>query len=713
MRYSRGFFPTLKQAPKDATTASHVLLLRAGYARMVGAGIYEMLPLGLRVLRNVEAVVRDEMDRAGALELLMPALLPADYFRESGRWDTFGDALLRLRDRKGSDYHLGPTHEEIITDLVRRDVRSYRQLPLVLYQVQMKYRDEPRPRAGLLRCREFLMKDAYSFDTDEQGALASYERMRAAYHRIFRRLGLDYRVVEADTGAMGGSTSAEFQVLAQDGEDAIVACTRCDYAANVEVAEARRLDEPPPVDEAALPLEKVHTPGAGHISDVVEYLGEGLRPSDMLKSLLYVAPEDRVVMAVVRGDQEVNEVKLARHLGVAQVALASDEQVRQATGAAVGFAGPVGFPGEIVADHGVVQVLNGVTGANDTDYHLKNVRFGRDFEAPLADIRAVGAGDPCPRCEGRLEAYRGIEGGHIFVLGTHYSAKMGATYLDAEGASRPVVMGCYGIGISRLVAAAIEQNHDGDGIRWPMAIAPYHAIVTPIGKDTAVLEVAERIYEALLGRGVETILDDRDERAGVKLKDADLLGIPLRIIVGARGLSVGQVELKRRTDGEVEKIPPRSAPIACAPWSSSSAAAFDRWRRDGLRGTRAPPDAQRDPAGGVHRARGRGGVHGRRARAAHGRRSGRAPRRDERPGRAGATADPGGRGRRPPREQRSVVAAAGPDAPGDDPVGCARPRSAPGRTGPCPGCRVHGPIPVRRIRRFRASAPSNNGPLTL
>lgn len=562
MRYTRAFIPTTREVPKDATMPSHILLLRAGYIRMVGAGIYEMLPLGLRVMNKIGAIVRDEMDRAGAHELLMPAILPRDYFEESGRWETFGPTLLRLQDRKGGDYHLGPTHEEIITDLVRREVKSYRQMPLNLYQVQMKYRDEPRPRAGLLRCREFLMKDAYSFDVDEAAATESYEVMRDAYHRIFTRLGLEYRIVSADSGAMGGSTSAEFQVLAQNGEDAIVACSECDYAANVEVAET--VDPEPSGDgPAAKDLEKVATPGKKSIEEVVAFLGDGLTAADTLKSVFVIAGED-VVMAVVRGDHELNEIKLARVLGVAEVHMASDEDIEKATGAKPGSCGPVGYDGRVILDPAATRVANAVTGANETGHHLRNANHGRDFEGEVHPIRLVNEGDACPKCGGELKAYRGIEGGHIFILGTHYSAKMGATFNDEEGNDRPVVMGCYGIGVSRLVATAVEQNHDDDGIRWPMAIAPYEVLITPIGKDDEPYEVAERLHDALEAGGVEVLLDDRRERPGVKFKDADLLGIPLRVTVGNRGLKNGELELKPRTADEAEMIPLEGAAEAIA-----------------------------------------------------------------------------------------------------------------------------------------------------
>jgi prolyl-tRNA synthetase len=505
------------------------------------------------VLKKIENIVREEMDRAGALEILMPAILPAEYFRETGRYDKFGEILFRLKDRKNAEYNLGPTHEEIVTDIVRREVKSYRQLPLNLYQIQTKFRDEARPRAGLLRCREFLMKDAYSFDVSDEKALESYRVMRDAYHAIFKRLGLDYRIVQADSGAMGGSTSAEFQVLAQNGEDAIVACTKCDYAANVEVAEARA-DEDEHARPGAQPIEKVHTPGAHTIDEVVAFLKDGTTPQRMLKSLVYVAEND-VVMVVVRGDHDVNEIKLARALGVPEVHLASDAEVERATKAKTGFAGPVKFGGRILVDRAATRVANGVTGANETDYHLKNVNYVRDFTGETVDVRLVADGDACTKCGSELKLYRGIEGGHIFVLGTHYSAQMGATFLDEAGASKPVVMGCYGIGVSRLVAAAIEQYNDADGIKWPVPIAPYQAIVLPLGKKgDDVSAAAEKIYRELLDLGVETLLDDREERPGVKFKDADLIGIPLRVTVGGRGLKEGMAELKSRTEAESKNV---------------------------------------------------------------------------------------------------------------------------------------------------------------
>lgn len=552
MRYTRALLPTVKEAPADATTVSHVLLLRAGYVRRIGAGIYSFLPLGVRVLRKVERVVREEMNRAGAEEVLLPALLPAEYFQETDRWTQFGDTLLRLKDRKGGDYHLGPTHEEIITDLARRELHSYRDLPKNLYQIQTKFRDEPRPRAGLLRCREFLMKDAYSFDVSEDAAKASYETMRLAYRRIFDRLGFDYRMVSADSGAMGGSTSAEFQVLVHSGEDILAACSGCDYAANVEVADTTAA-APRGVQGAVPALARVATPNQRTIEEVSSFLQKS--PEDFLKSLLYVAG-DEVVMAVVRGDHEVNEIKLARALKVGEVHLAGAEEVRRATGAEVGYAGPVGFKGRVLVDRDAASVASGVAGANESGYHLLNVQRGRDYQGEDAVIRTATDGDLCPSCAAPMKLYRGVEAGHIFILGTHYSAKMGATFLDENQEKRPMVMGCYGIGVSRLVAAAIEQHHDADGIRWPMSIAPYHVHITQLGAEPEVLEAVAALEASLEQAGVEVLVDDRAERPGAKFKDADLIGIPLRVTIGARSLKAGGVELKRRENSD-----PKSAEL--------------------------------------------------------------------------------------------------------------------------------------------------------
>jgi len=548
MRFSRALIPTVKEAPADAANASHVLLTRAGFIRRVGAGMYDFLPLGLRVLNKVEAIVREEMDRSGALEVLMPALLPAEYFKETGRYDVYGPTIFRVKDRKGADLHLGPTHEEIVTDIARREIRSWRDLPKTLYQIQVKFRDEPRPRGGLLRCREFIMKDAYSFDVDEAAAAKSYEVMRLAYRRIFDRMALTYRMVAADPGAIGGSTSAEFQVLVDSGEDAIVACPKCDYAANVEAAKVLPVEV---ADEPLAAKERVHTPGHGSIEEITKFLG--VTPQRMLKSLLYVAGSE-VVMVVVRVDHDVNEILLARALGVDEVFLAGEADVKKATGADVGFAGPVGFKGKLLVDRTAAGVKNGVTGANETDYHLKNVTRGRDFEGDVVDVRLAATGDTCPNCrDGKLASYKGIEAGHIFILGTKYSGAMGATYLDEAQQKKTIVMGCYGIGVSRLVATAIEQHHDEDGMRWPMPLAPYHVHMVTIGKEEAVFAAAQKLYDDLWAAGVEVLWDDRDERPGSKFKDADLIGLPLRITVGAKALANGSVELKPRTERDPKK----------------------------------------------------------------------------------------------------------------------------------------------------------------
>ncbi|HEX2875106.1 MAG TPA: proline--tRNA ligase [Polyangiaceae bacterium] len=543
MRYARALIPTLKEAPSDATSVSHVLLLRAGYARRVGAGIYAYLPLGLKVLRKIERIVRDELDKTGALELLLPALLPAEYFRETGRWDAYGDVLFRLKDRKGGDYHLGPTHEEIISDLARREIKSYRDLPKNLYQVQTKFRDEPRPRGGLLRGREFIMKDAYSFDANEELAAESYAAMRAAYQRIFERMGFHYRVVNADGGTIGGSRSEEFQVLLQSGEDQLAACLQCPYAANLEVATSPPYPRRGPALSELSPRERLHTPGHGGIAEVAAFTK--LPVTQFLKSLVYVAGKD-TLLAVVRGDHEVNEVKLARALGVDEVRLATTDEVRRATGAAVGFAGPVGFAGKVVVDRDAASVSDGVTGANETDYHLLHVAYGRDFDGLEADIRSVVDGDLCPECGASLKLYRGIEVGHVFLLGTKYSVAMNAVYLDEKGVQQPLVMGCYGIGISRLLATLVEQHHDQDGIAFPMSVAPFQVYLAQLGSEPAVTSATATLEAELERLGVEVLVDDRDERPGVKFKDADLLGVPVRLTLGKKSLESGGVELKLR-----------------------------------------------------------------------------------------------------------------------------------------------------------------------
>ncbi len=555
MLYSRSLIPTLKEAPADAVMASHALLLRAGFVRRVASGIYEYLPLGLRVLRRIAAVIREEMDRAGALEILMPAVLPADLWKETGRWNSFGPQLLRLKDRKGGDYCIGPTHEEVVTDIARREIRSYRDMPKNLYQIQTKFRDEPRPRAGLIRCREFVMKDAYSFDVDEKAAIDSYRAMVVAYARTFARLGFDFRAVEADTGAMGGTSSHEFQILSDTGEDALVTCGACDYAANVETAEGRRVDPPAGSGEAPAdvpPPRAVDTPGRRTIDEVSAFLQ--VPKANLVKTLIYVWA-DQAAAVLLRGDDDVNEAKLARAVGAGEVFLAGDAEVRRITGAPVGFAGPVGLTCRILADMHVADVRDGVTGANEADRHLVHVVPDRDFRAEYHDLRRVRAGDACPRCGGALRLFNGIEAGHTFVLGTHYSGKMGATYLGEDGLERPIVMGCYGIGVSRLVAAVVEQHHDEDGIRWPVPIAPYEVALLSLGGDPDVDAMASETYRSLVDAGIDVLFDDRAERPGVKFKDADLLGLPFRVVIGKKGAAQGWAELRRRGEKNDERVP--------------------------------------------------------------------------------------------------------------------------------------------------------------
>jgi prolyl-tRNA synthetase len=557
MRWSKTLIPTLKEDPADAEVVSHKLLVRAGMIRQISRGIYNYLPLALRVIRKIETIVREEMDRAGAQELLLPVVSPAELWQESGRWEVYGKELLRFKDRHERDFCLGPTHEEVITDLVRRVVRSYRELPFNLYQIQTKFRDEVRPRFGLMRGREFVMKDAYSFHTDVEDCRREYENMYQAYQRIFTRCGLKFRPVEADTGAIGGSLSHEFQVLADTGEDALVSCTRCDYAANVQKAEVKgqRLSGRN-LKESSPPLKKVATPGKKTVVEVSNFLG--LAAERFIKTLVYKIDSGAVVAVLVRGDHEVNELKLRTVLGCKEVALADEAEVESATGVATGFLGPVGLKLRIVADHSIQGMRGGVTGANEANAHYLEVDQERDFTPSVfADLRTAMAGEACPRCEGGvLEICRGIEVGQIFYLGKKYSESLGATYLDAEGRERPIEMGCYGIGITRLVAAAVEQNHDPHGIIWPLSIAPFHVFLLPIQYgDKAIAEITDRLYDELSRSGVEVLLDDRDERPGVKFKDADLIGVPLRVTVGAKGLERGGVELRSRQDGATEDIP--------------------------------------------------------------------------------------------------------------------------------------------------------------
>lgn len=549
MRYSRMFLPTLKESPSDADVVSQKLMMRAGMIRKVAAGIYNLLPLGYRVVNKVAGIVRSEMNRAGAQEVLMPMVVPAELWQESRRWDEYGKELLRLKDRHNRDFCLGPTHEEVITDMVRHEVRSYRELPLNLYQVQTKFRDEIRPRFGLMRGREFIMKDAYSFHATDESAEAEYRNMFNAYTRIFERCSLEFRAVEADTGSIGGRFSHEFHVLADSGEDAIASCTACDYAANLERAE---LKDPGFAPAGTKAVEKVSTPGKKSVEEVSGFLG--IQPSSLIKTLIYETDKGPVAVCV-RGDYDINEVKLKREIGAQTLNLADEGAVRKATGAPVGFAGPVNIGIPVYADFSVKGVSNGVTGANEADRHLVNVSPARDFKASYLDLRNAVAGDECPRCSGRFVIKRGIEVGHIFKLGTKYSEAMGATFLDESGAERPMIMGCYGIGIGRTAAASIEQNHDEFGIIWPAPLSPFDCEVVPVNvKDAESLKVAEEIYSGLTASGLDALLDDRDERAGVKFKDADLIGIPVRVTIGERNLKQGLVEIKERRSGEVRLV---------------------------------------------------------------------------------------------------------------------------------------------------------------
>jgi len=555
MRHTRLLIPTLREVPAEAEVVSHKLLLRAGMIRQVARGIYDFLPLGVRVLRKVERIIREEMQRAGAQEILMPAVCPAELWQESGRWERYGKELLRFKDRNDRDFCFGPTHEEVVTDLVRRDVRSYRDVPVNLYQIQVKFRDEVRPRFGLMRGREFIMKDGYSFHLDRADCDREYDVMYAAYRRIFERCALRFRPVEADTGAIGGSRSHEFQVLADSGEDAIVSCDRCDYAANIEKAAIG--GEPAAAAPAAGTARKVATPGQRTVEEVSAFLK--VPAERFVKSLVYLVDGETPVVAMVRGDHALSEAKLKEALGAQAVALASEEIVARVTGAPIGFAGPLGLAGKVrrVADRGLAGLQDGVAGANEGDQHLLGVDWARDLaDVELADLRTATGGDRCPRCEGTLTLQRGIEVGQVFYLGTKYSVAMKATVLDAEGAERVLEMGCYGIGVTRTIAAAIEQNHDDAGIIWPMPLAPFHVVVVPVNwQDEKLRTTAETLHDALEARGIDVLLDDRDERPGVKFKDADLIGYPVRVTVGPRALERGAVELKGRTEAKATEVP--------------------------------------------------------------------------------------------------------------------------------------------------------------
>lgn len=554
MRYSEMFLPTVREVPSDAEIISHQLMIRAGLIRKLTSGIYSYLPLGYRVIRKLEQIIREEMNRAGAQEVHLPMVQPAEIWQESGRWTYYGKELLRLRDRHDHEYCLGPTHEEVITGLVRNDVKTYRQLPLNLYQIQTKFRDEVRPRFGVMRCREFGMKDAYSFDVDEEGAEKSYEKMFAAYNNIFRRCGLQFRPVEADSGSIGGKYSHEFMVMADSGEDAMVFCEKCAYAANLEKAEVACPEKKIIFEDDWLPLEDVDTPDVRTIEEVSAFLK--VTPQNIVKTLIFNA-DGKPCAVLIRGDHEVNEVKVKNYLAAAELELASDDMIREVTGAPRGFAGPVNIKAPILVDYSVIDMVNFVTGGNRQDGHLKNVNVGRDFKVEaFTDLRIVNAGDPCPRCGQPIKTARGIEVGHVFKLGTKYSKAMKAVYLGKDGQEKIMIMGCYGIGVGRTVAAGIEQNHDDNGIIWPMPLAPYQVIISPVNiNEITIRETAEYLYNAMITEGVEVLYDDRDERAGVKFKDADLIGIPLRVTVGHKNLQDGNVELKIRKTGANELCP--------------------------------------------------------------------------------------------------------------------------------------------------------------
>lgn len=557
MRLSRYYIPTLKEDPSEAEVVSHKLLMRAGMIRKLTSGIYNYLPLGLKSLNKVATIVREEMNRAGAMEVLMPMVQPGDLWQETGRWDYYGKELLRIKDRHGRDYCLGPTHEEVITDLVRGEVKSYKQLPLNLYQIQTKFRDEIRPRFGLMRGREFVMKDAYSFDKDEAGAEESYRIMFEAYKKAFSRIGLNFRPVQADSGAIGGDFSHEFHVLAETGEDTIAVCKddKCGYAANLEKAKVAAPAGDCACNAECPVIEEVATPGKHTVEEVCEFLG--VAQDKLVKTLLFTV-DGEPVAALVRGDRELNDVKLRNLIGGNEIEMATEEQVKEWTGAPVGFAGPVGLKVErIFADHELCVGTDWIAGANKGDTHIKHLSLGRDCKIEkFADLRVITETDPCPECGAAIEFTKGIEVGHVFKLGEKYSKAMEATFLDENGKSQPMIMGCYGIGVSRIVASAIEQNNDDSGAIFPPTIAPFELCVISLGgKDEAVNEKAEELYNELMGMGIDAAYDDRKERPGVKFADADLIGYPMQLVIGGKGLKNGIVEAKNRKTGEKIELP--------------------------------------------------------------------------------------------------------------------------------------------------------------
>lgn len=550
MKMSNMLVLTLREVPAEAEIASHKLMLRAGMMRKMASGIYNYMPLGLKALKNVENIIREEMDKAGAQEFLASAILPAELWQESGRWDVYGDEMFRLKDRNNRDFCLGPTHEEVFTDIARNEIKSYKQLPVNLYQIQTKYRDERRPRFGVMRSREFVMKDAYSFDKDQAGLDKSFDNMHDTYVRIFNRCGLDAKCVAADSGAIGGSNSAEFMVKSEVGEDDVVFCSCCNYAANIEKAPST----PEKAEKEELKeVKKVETPNVKTIEDLVKFFNT--TEKKFAKTLIFNVDE-KIVAVMVRGDREVNEVKVTNALGGAiNFEMASPEEVFNATSAKIGFAGPIGIKvDELLVDEEVTMMYNFIVGANETGFHLENVNYGRDFEGKVGDFRNVTAGEKCPECGGEVTISRGTEVGHIFKLGTKYSKAMKANFIDENGKEQPFLMGCYGIGVTRTLASIIEQHNDENGIIWPLAVAPYHVSVVPVNiKDAEQMKIAEEIYNKLQEMGVEVLLDDRNERAGVKFKDSEIMGIPMRITVGKK-INEGEVEFKLRAGGDNEVI---------------------------------------------------------------------------------------------------------------------------------------------------------------
>jgi len=545
MRWSQTFIPTLKEFPSDAEVESHKLMIRSGMIRKLAAGIYSYLPLGTRVLNKVTNIIRDEMDKSGAIELYLPAIQPLRLIELSGRLDVFGNDLLRIKDRHGREMALNPTHEEVITDLVKNELNSYKHLPIILYQIQTKFRDEVRPRFGVLRSKEFIMKDAYSFDPDNEGLNISYKKMYETYCKIMERCKLDYLAVDADSGAMGGDLSHEFMVPNSSGEDVIVICKSCEYAANIEKA------EPAPIEkENVHPLEElkeVSTPEMTTIKDVSAFLG--IDTNVMIKTLIY-AYDNKNIAVLVRGDHDVNETKLSKALSHDNVSLADEQTVVNLTNSPVGFAGPIGLKTQILADQAVSTMINCVVGGNKADTHILNANLGRDFKIDkVANIRYATEGDKCPKCNGLLEISNGIEIGHVFKLGTKYSKAIGAKYLNKSGKEHPIVMGSYGIGVNRIIAATIEKSHDSNGIIWPLPLAPYEVLIVPINvKDDFIMKTATKIYGELCTAGIETLIDDREQSPGFKFKDADLIGIPVRVTVGKRLKDTGEVEIKLRSE---------------------------------------------------------------------------------------------------------------------------------------------------------------------